>query len=71
MTALALSLALTFAGCATNVIGARAIQPSNAVDTPDVWIYMQTNDAEKDGVYRCYDNGRNPVCERARMDFRR
>lgn len=65
----ALCIAFAFtAGCAPITLGAHAIQPSNAVDTHNVWIYLQTNDAKRTGVYRCYDNGQKPVCVQATMD---
>ena len=67
----ALVLASAASGCATTVKGARALQPSQAVDTPDAWIYLQTDDPRRDGVYRCYDNGHKPVCAKAMIDYDR
>ena len=58
-------------GCAPPVtLGAHALQPSQAVDTKDVWIYLNTSEHEVNGVWRCYDSGGKPVCMRAKMVFR-
>ncbi len=48
-------------------LGAHAIQPSGAVDTQNLWIYLSTTDADQNGVYRCYDQGGLPVCKKAKM----
>jgi len=52
-------------GCAPKVSAANAIQPSEPGDTKDVWIYIHTDDAATEGVYRCYDGEQKPVCKRA------
>jgi hypothetical protein len=55
------------AGCAPRVVGATAIQPAVATDTPHVWIYLRTDDDTKDGVYRCSEADGKPVCKRAKI----
>lgn len=55
------------AGCAPRVFAANVIQPSEPGDTKEVWIYLHTNDADVDGVYRCYDGDQKPVCKRATL----
>ena len=55
-------------GCSPVTLGAHAIQPSQAVDTREAWIYLQTNDATTNGIYRCYDNATNPVCKKAKLE---
>ena len=62
-----LSCAVGAAGCSPVTLGAHAILPSQAVDTQNAWIYLHTNDKEKDGIYRCYDTGGEPVCKQARL----
>lgn len=62
-----LGFILVVAGCSPVTLGAHAIQPSGAVDTQNLWIYLSTTDAEQNGVYRCYDQGGLPVCKKARM----
>jgi hypothetical protein len=63
-----LSLApLGVLGCAPRISGANAIQPSQPGDTNSVWIYLRTDDADVDGVYRCYDGEQKPVCKRAAL----
>jgi hypothetical protein len=65
--ALAPAGALLFALAATacQPIGPHAIQQT--ADTREVWIYMQGKDAEKSGIYRCYDNAGRPQCVRVEM----
>lgn len=58
---------LLAASCTPVTLGAHAIQPSGAVDTQNLWIYLSTTDAEQNGVYRCYDQGGLPVCKKAKM----
>ena len=67
LAAITASICILTAGCSPITLGARAIQPSQAVDTHEAWIYLQTNDAKKDGVYRCYDNDRKPQCLKAEL----
>ena len=55
------------AACAPRVHGATAVQPTQPGDTNNVWIYLQTDDADADGVYRCYDAEQKPVCKRAKL----
>lgn len=56
------------AGC-THIKGVVAIQPSNAVDTPKVWVHIITDDASVSGVYRCTDEGseKGPICKKAAL----
>ena len=62
---------LALGACSPVTLGARAIQPSGAVDTPSVWIYLQTNDGHANGIYRCYEvAGHRPLCRQADMDYR-
>lgn len=62
----AMSMIVLFAsGCAPKVWAANAIQPSQPGDTKEVWIYLHTDDADVDGIYRCYDGEQKPVCKRA------
>jgi len=58
---------LSAAGCAPKISGANAIQPSQPGDTKEVWVYVHTDDAAVDGVYRCYDGDQKPVCKRAAL----
>lgn len=63
--ALLISLLLTSA-CAPVIHGVHAIQPSQTVDTPAVWVEIKTDDEKLNGVYRCVDDGKmQPVCKRA------
>lgn len=57
----------SLAGCAPKISGANAIQPSQPGDTKEVWVYVHTDDAGLDGVYRCYDGDGKPVCKRASL----
>lgn len=68
-TLLALGLAALFGApaCAPITVGAHAIQPPNAVDTPNVWVYLQTTDPDRNGIYRCFDRNGVPVCKKAAM----
>jgi len=46
----------------------QAIQPSQAVDTPAVWVEVTTNDESTNGIYRCTDDGKQvPTCKKAAM----
>lgn len=63
----ALVLVFGVAGCAPKVSEAHAIQPSQPGDTKDVWVYLQTDDAAVNGIYRCYDGEQKPVCKRATL----
>ncbi len=60
-------LALGAFGCAPKVFAANALQPSQPGDTPNVWIYLVTDDRDVNGVYRCYDAEQKPVCKRAAL----
>lgn len=62
-----LVLAVNGAACAPVTLGAHSIQPSPSADATDVWIYLQTSDADQNGIYRCYDADGKPVCKKARM----
>ena len=57
-------------GCAPVTLGAQAIQPSQAIDTKEVWIYLRTTDQDQNGVWRCYDSGGKPSCVKAKMVYR-
>lgn len=64
---LGLVLGFLATGCAPKVVGANAIQPSQPGDTKEVWVYLHTDDAGLDGIYRCYDGEQKPVCKRAAL----
>jgi len=64
---LALSSALSI-GCAPTVTtGARALLPQQTADANNVWVYLDVNDDEKSGVYRCRDVGEQVVCVKAKL----
>lgn len=64
--ALLLSLTLLASACAPVIHGVHAIQPSQAVDTPAVWVEIKTDDEKLNGIYRCVDDGKTPpMCKRA------
>lgn len=58
------------AGCAHVTKSVVAIQPPNAVDTPKVWVNIITDDDTLNGVYRCSDEGGQPVCKKAILTTR-
>lgn len=61
-------LVVGLAGCGgPQVIGARALLPLQGEDTSRVWIYMDSNENERDGVYRCIDEGGQVACVRANL----
>lgn len=61
-------LTLALAGCgSTRVVGARALLPLQSQDANRVWIYMDTNDQNRNGVYRCIDEGGQVVCVKANL----
>ena len=61
-------LAVASFGCdATLTRGARAILPQQGADTTNVWVYLDTDDTEKNGVYRCRDVGEQVTCVKARL----
>lgn len=63
-----LFLLLLASACVPVVNGVRAIQPSQAVDTPSVWVEIKTDDDKMNGVYRCTDNSKDPpVCRKAQL----
>jgi len=63
-----LSLLFVFASaCAPIVKQSHALQPSQAVDTPAVWVEVITDDPKANGIYRCVDSAQQPVCRRAAM----
>ncbi len=53
--------------CAPITKQSHALQPSQAVDTPAVWVEIVTDDDRANGVYRCVDDGKRPVCRKAEM----
>lgn len=56
---------MNLVGCAPHVASVTAINPG--ADMPVFWAHIQTDDANKDGVYRCYDADGKPVCKRAKI----
>jgi hypothetical protein len=52
-------------------LGAHSILPTQAVDTKEAWIYLQSEDRNLTGVYRCYDAQQNPVCIKAKLGVTR
>ncbi len=62
------ALALGVVGCGgTRVVGARALLPLQSQDASRVWIYMDTNEQSRNGVYRCVDEGGQISCVRANL----
>ncbi len=63
------ALLLGAAGCGAPTLtrGARAILPQQATDTANVWVYLDVDDQEKTGVYRCRDVGEQVVCVKAKL----
>ncbi len=62
------SLAVGSFGCGNTLTrGARAILPQQGADTNNVWVYLDTDDTEKNGVYRCRDVGEQVTCVKARL----
>ena len=65
---LLVSLAIGSFGCGNTLTrGARAILPQQGADTNNVWVYLDTDDTEKNGVYRCRDVGEQVTCVKARL----
>ncbi|MCA9605365.1 MAG: hypothetical protein KC619_07210 [Myxococcales bacterium] len=63
-----LAFAMGLAGCGgPRVLGARALLPLQAQDADRVWIYMDTNNQDRNGVYRCVDAGQQVTCVRANL----
>lgn len=61
-------LLMLIGGCgAPRVLGARALLPLQSEDTTRVWIYLESNDANRDGVYRCVDEGAQVMCVKATL----
>jgi hypothetical protein len=70
LSMLGAALALVLTGCLRQN-AAIPIHPAATTDTPNVWIYLSTNDRDADGVYRCYDvEGKQPVCKKAKIILR-
>lgn len=62
------ALALAGTGCSTTLTrGARAILPQQTTDTANVWVYLDTDDSDKNGVYRCRDVGEQVSCVKAKL----
>jgi len=57
------------AGCGAPTLtrGARAILPQQTTDTTNVWVYLDVDDQEKTGVYRCRDLGEQVTCVKAKL----
>ncbi len=66
LTAAVLMISLPACG-GPRVLGARALLPLQGNDTSRVWIYMDTNDESRNGVYRCVDEGGQVQCIKARL----
>ena len=67
-TTFLVGLAIASFGCGTTLTrGARAILPQQGADTTNVWVYLDTDDTEKNGVYRCRDVGEQVTCVKARL----
>lgn len=67
-TIVLVSLAIGSFGCGNTLTrGARAILPQQGADTTNVWVYLDTDDKEKNGVYRCRDVGEQVTCVKARL----
>jgi 2-phospho-L-lactate guanylyltransferase (CobY/MobA/RfbA family) len=65
---LVLLMLVPLAGCLPVVHSVHAIQPSQAVDTPAVWVEIKTDDEKMNGIYRCSDNDKEPpVCRKATL----
>jgi hypothetical protein len=62
-------LLMLFASACTYVRTVRAIQPALTADTPSIWVEVQTNKEEANGIYRCVDSedDKQPVCWKAEM----
>ena len=52
-------------GCAPRVANVTALHTGS--DLPTFWAYIQTDDLDKSGIYRCHDVDGKPVCKRAKM----
>lgn len=52
-------------GCTPLIKQVRAIQPSQATDTPAVWVEVITDRDVLNGIYRCVDDGHYPTCRKA------
>lgn len=61
-------VALLTTGCGPTITrGARAILPQQSADAANVWVYLDLDDHEKNGVYRCRDVGDQVVCVKAKL----
>ena len=64
----ALVLASLVGGCAPTITrGARALLPQQTTDATNVWVYLDVNNDEKSGVYRCRDVAEQVVCVKAKL----
>lgn len=69
LTITLVGLAASSTGCSAPTLtrGARAILPQQTTDTKDVWVYLDVDDTEKTGVYRCRDVGEQVSCVKAKL----
>jgi hypothetical protein len=66
---IALAVSIAASGCGAPVLtrGARAILPQQTTDTANVWVYLDVDDPNKTGVYRCRDVGEQVTCVKANL----
>ena len=51
-------------GCST-VRGAITLTPASVDPNQGVWVFIESSSAGKSGVYRCKEEGAEPVCRKA------
>ncbi|MCA9563331.1 MAG: hypothetical protein KC561_07570 [Myxococcales bacterium] len=64
-----LLLAGSLTGCfgQTQTRGARSLIPLMDEDSDEIWVYIDTDDALANGVYRCTAAGGDVICRKARL----
>lgn len=62
--AVAVAVASLLSGCAS-ITAATTLSPANPDPKEGVWVFIDSNDSSKRGVYRCKENGGKPVCIKA------
>lgn len=55
-------------GCRTPAtLGGRGLLPAQTADSKESWIYLESEDKDESGVYRCYDQDGAPRCVKAKL----
>ena len=56
-------------GCSKPILmrGATSLTPNADKDSERVWIYLDTNNIQVNGIYRCVDEGHKAYCMRAHL----